>query len=240
MAEEIAPPLILTGGAQLNQTPLTPEERKIFFRDLRRIAQIYSLSAELSALLLEDAQAYLVAAQVAKATLGTNLVFAGLSASGSAQLGMQLIRAVTVMNVGITTGTPVLTWNRTFTSTGWQNLFGSPANPVSLAQFGLGGTSATNLNGRVVLAFSAFLETAPTPVVAEYRVHVGNTDYQVHPITWLPATNVFFARLEGVFLITKNNSFYVRGNIQPSAGVTSNLQLFGLTFATGDYLAAET
>jgi len=238
MAE--APPLILTGGqTSLNQMELTADELAIFNRDIRRIAEIYSLSANLQELLLQDRDAYLVAAKVAKAAFG-GLKFAGLSAAGSAQFGFQLIRAVTIMNPGITSGTPVLTWSRIFTSTGWQNIFGSPTNPVSLAQTGLGGVSATNLNKRVVLAFGALLETAPSPPLAEYRFHVGNTDYPVQAVTWLPATNIFYAKLMGVFLIGTNGSFYMRGNIQPSANVQSNLQLFGLTFATGDYLAAET
>jgi hypothetical protein len=240
MSQQVAPPLILTGGISApSETPFLPEEIAIFDRDLERLAYMASLSADLRNLLLSDRDAFLVAAQVAKSTLGTNLVFAGISASSPAQLGMQLIRAITVRNPGITSGTPVQNWIQSYSSTGWTNIFGSPATPVSLAQTGLGGSSATNLQNKVVLAFGALIDPTPSPKIAEYRFHVGATDYQVHSISWQPLTNLFYAKLEGMFLVTKNQSFYMRGNIQPSTG-QDNTQLFGLTFATGDYLTYET
>jgi hypothetical protein len=240
MSQQVAPPLILTGGISApTEVPFLPEEIAIFDRDLERLAYMASLSADLRNLLLSDRDAFLVAASVAKSTLGTNLTFAGISASSPAQLGMQLIRAITVRNPGITSGTPVQNWIQSYSSTGWTNIFGSPANPVSLAQTGLGGSSATNLQNKVVLAFGALIDPTPSPKIAEYRFHVGPTDYQVHSISWQPLTNLFYAKLEGMFLITKNQSFYMRGNIQPSTG-QDNTQLFGLTFATGDYLTYET
>jgi len=240
MAMRVASPLILLGGVSApTEVSLTEEETAVFDRDLERLAYMASLQADLRNLLLSDRDAFLVAAGVAKATLGTNLVFTGVSASTPAQLGMQLIRAITVRNPGITSGTPVQNWIQTYSATGWTNVFGSAATPVSLAQTGLGGSSATNLQNRVVLAFGALINPTPSPKIAEYRFHINNVDYQVHSISWQPLTNLFYAKLEGLFLITKNGSFYMRGNIQPSTG-QDNTQLFGLTFATGDYLPQET
>lgn len=238
---EMANARIVAGsGVELYPAQFSPDEEQTFRQDFETLADsLQSLSRDLRDLMLADMESYLYAARLAKGSLNPDLKFVGLGASNAGQLGMQLIRAITVRNVGITSGTPVQNWIQVYTSTGWTNLFGSPTAPVSLSQTGLSGASATNLQNRVVLAFDALIDPVTSPKVSEYRLHVGPTDYPVQTISWMPLTNLFYTKLLGMVFVGKNNSFYMRGNVQPSAG-QDNLQLFGLTFATGDYLLDET
>lgn len=232
-----APPLLLTGNATLNQVDLNPKERDIFDRDLLRIAEMVSLERDLSKMLLDDRDAFLVAAAIAKGSIGTNPQFTGLAANGT-EIGMQLIRAITVRNPGIAAGgTPVLTWVQQFAASGWTDLFGSATTPVDLSQTGSAGSSPTNTRGRVVLAFGALLDPL-IPKAQEYRVHVGQVDYPVQSLAWMPGTNLFYAKLMGMFIIPVDGRFNMRANINPSPGQDA-IELLGLTFSTGIYLFSE-
>lgn len=230
------PTTIITGATKFAYMPLTSSEAEVFYRDIRRIASIQSFERDLSSLLLNDLPTYVYAAGVAKGSIGTNPVFGGLTASNT-EVGMQLIRAITVRNVGISSGSPNLTWSQTYSSDGWTNMFGSATAPVNLSQMGLG-SGATDTQNRVMLAFSGLINTTVPPLVAEYRFHVQNVDYQVEPITWEPISDLAYVRLAAPVIIQTNGTFYMRGNIQPAG--TDATQLLGLTFATGDYLTYET
>jgi hypothetical protein len=233
-----APPALITGGVTPAQTPLTPEEEARFERDFERMVKIFALERSLIDFIMEDKEHYKVACECAKAALG-NLPFMGILASGPGVFGMQLIRAVTVLNPGIAQGaTPVTTWIRNVPSTGWMDLFGSRANPVSLAQTGSGPTSATNLKDRVVLAFGGLLELSDSPKIGEVWVQLENVSYPIHNISWLPASNFYYAPLHGVYYVGKNGKFFMRGNAYATG--TLALQLVGVCFATGDYLTLET
>jgi hypothetical protein len=233
-----AAPALITGGVKPAQTPLTPDEEATFERDFERMTKIIAIERNIAEFIREDKDHYKIACECAKASLG-NLPFMGILASGPGVFGMQLIRAVTVLNPGIATGaTPVTTWIRTVTSTGWMNLFGSEANPVSLAQTGSSPTSATNLKDRVVLAFGGLLELSDSPKIGEVWVKLENVNYPIHNISWLPASNFYYAPLHGVYFVGKNGKFYMRGNAYATG--TLALQLVGVCFATGDYFTQET
>jgi len=226
---------VISGGASLEQAPFSSEEIAQFNDDFDILADsLQSLSRDLRDLFLARKGDYLQIAQIAKAQLGTHLKFAGLQATGAGEMGMQLIRAITVRNPNITSGqTPIMNWIQTYTSTGWTTLFS-----ISLAQSGTSGASATNLQNKVVLAFDSVIDPVASPKIAEYRLIVGPKSYGVHSLAWMPLTNLFYSRLFGMVFVGKNGTFTMRGNVQPSPG-QDNLQLFGLTFATGDYLTYE-
>lgn len=231
------PTSILTGNTKLTHIPLTKAESTTFYRDMHRLASIQSYQRDLSALLLDDLPTYIYAAGVAKGSIGTNPVFGGVAASGN-EIGMQLIRAITVRNINIASPTtPVLTWAQTYGAAGWTNVFGSATAPVNLGQAGLG-TGATNTQNRVLLAFNALVNTSVPPLVSEYRFHIQSIDYPVEAVTWEPLTNLAYVRLATPVIIQVNGQFYMRGDIQPSG--TDATQLFGITFASGDYLTYET
>lgn len=240
-----APPLVMSGNTQYPQIAPTPTELAIFYRDLERMATMYSLQRDLTQLLFDDAETYASIVGIAKGSIGTNPIFSGLTAQGG-EIGMQLIRAITVENPGITAGqTPVQNWVKNYTFTGWSDLqtppatvFGSPTNKIDLSQFGTGGSSATNTNGRVLLAFGALLNTAPSPKISEIKITIGSLSYPIYNIDWEPAGDLFYAKLPGVVLIPVNQNFYISANINPSPGLDAT-QLFGLTFATGTYLSLE-
>lgn len=229
-------PTMWTGGAKYSQAAFSPDEQAIFYRDVARLAAMYTLQAEVSELLLNDVDRFLLAGQVAKASIGTNPSFAGVSASGN-EVGLQLIRAVTVLSGPLAAET--MLWPQSYLATGWTNVFGSATSPVDLSTTGITNDPATNLQNRTLLAFGALLDPVQSPRIGEYRFHVGPKDYGVNPLTWTAGGNLFFARLGGFVLIPVNGRFYMRGNIQPAAGIDGT-QLLGFTFCTGDYLTFET
>jgi len=233
----ISPPYIIDGNSELAYVPLTPREVVTFEHDFRRLVYLQAFERDLSRFLLEDLDYYLFAAGVAKGSIGTNAVVNG-STPGNAEIGFQLLRAVTVLNVGISPGgTPDLLWPQTYGTPGWNNIFGSAAAPVDLSQTGTG-AGATNTKNIVLLCFSALLDTVTNPLIEEYRFHVQNVDYPVEPIAWELATDIAYARLSAPVLVPVNGRFYMRGNI--SAAGTDGTQLLGLTFGTGAYLTYET
>jgi hypothetical protein len=229
-------PTLWTGGAGYSVAALNPEEMAIFYRDFARLTTMYTMMQEVSEMLQNDVDRFLLAAQVAKASIGTNPSFAGVSASGN-EVGFQLIRAASVLSGP--NGAEVLNWTQNYLATGWTNVFGSAASPVDLSFTGYATYPATNLQNRTLLAFGALLDPVQSPRIGEYRFHVGPKDYGVNPLSWEPSSNLFFTRLGGFVVIPVNGRFYMRGNIQPAAGIDCS-QLVGFTFCTGDYLTFET
>ena len=230
---------VITGGATINGIDLTPTEAAVFKRDLARIATLTTLERDLYELLMDDADALMAVAALAKGSIGTNPHFTGLLASGN-EIGMQLIRSATVLSNNTVNNAalaaPVYNWVRTFAASGWTDVFGSSASPVDLSSTGITGFPVTNTQNRVMLAIIALLNTAVAPQLSEIRFHVDNVDYPVEPIAWEPATDLFYAKLQGIVVVTVNDRFFMRGNVQPSStGGQDATQLFGLTFATGTY-----
>ncbi|MEM3290444.1 MAG: hypothetical protein QW046_02910 [Candidatus Micrarchaeaceae archaeon] len=233
-ASNVAGPVILSASTEAVGAQFSEDELAIFNRDLAIMAEMPALQRDLGNMLLKYSDVLLSAAELAKAQLGSgSLTFAGLNATASSQLGMQLIRAITVMNPNIVNGqTPVTTWYRSFTTTGWQTIFG----PLNTGQTGLANGGATQLQNNVALAILGMLDTLP-PKVTEYQVSVQNTTYTVEPATYLPALNVYYYKFPGLVYVGKNTQFAIYGNVATPG--PSNLQLFGVTFAVGTYLTRQ-
>lgn len=234
---------VVNGNSQIASIPLNANEQAIFKRDLARIGSIEALEDPLYRLLMSDADALMGIAALAKGSIGTNPVFSGLLASGN-EIGMQLIRAPTVLSNNTVNNpalaAPVYSWVQTFAASGWANVFGSSSSFVDLSSTGIAGYPVTNTQNRAMVAIIALLDPTPAPQLQEIRFHIQNVDYPVEPIAWETATDVYFARLQGIYLIPVNGRFYMRGNVQPSTtGGIDQTQLFGLTLGTGDYLTYE-
>jgi hypothetical protein len=235
--------VIVNGNSQIASVPLTQQEQAIFQRDIARISYMESLERPLYSLLMSDAQTLMSIAALAKGSIGTNPTFAGLLASGN-EIGMQLIRAPTVLSNNTVNNpsntAPVYSWVRTYASSGWTNVFGSASSFVDLSSTGIPTFSVTNTQNIVMLAIIGLINTATTPQLQEVRFHVQNVDYPVEPLAWMPATNLFYTKLQGIYTIPVNGRFYMRGNVQPSTtGGIDGTELFGLAFATGNYLTYE-
>jgi hypothetical protein len=227
----------INGNSRLTQIPLSPAERGTFDRDFRRLAYLQDFQRDLSELLLDDIEFYADIASVAKGSIGTNPVFGGNAASG-VEIGMQVLRAITVKNPGIASPTtPTLTWPTTYGAAGWNDVFGSSAAPVDLSQLGLG-SGATDTNNRVMLAITALVNLDIPPLLQEYRFHIQNVDYAVEAIAWQQVSNLYYARLASPVVVPVNGKFWMRGDIQPSG--KDGTALLGITFATADYLSYET
>lgn len=237
------PTKVVNGNSTIVPVPLTPAEQAVFKRDVSRLGAMFALERPLYHLLLDDMDALMEIAGLAKASIGTNPVFGGTLASGG-EIGMQLIRAATVLSANKQNNSAqtaaVYDWVQTYSASGWTDVFGSATNPVDLSSTGISGVSVSNLQNRVLLAVVALLDPTPSPQLQEIRFHVQNVDYPVEVIAWEQATDLYYAKLQGIYMIPVNGRFYMRGNVQPSTtGGQDQTELFGLTFATGDYLTYE-
>jgi len=229
-----------TPGSPPAFTDLTKTEQDLFDADLRRIAYMTALERDLSALLLAARDGLLYAASIAKNQL-PKTAFGGLLGAGG--FNMQLIRATTILaNVKVSDGGGgavfVPAWFRNFATTGWQALFGSNANsdPVSLGVTG-SATSTVTTYQRVVIAAPYILSVGTTPKFAEVKAFVKTVAYPVYPLTWMPLTDIFLARLPGVLLALVNDNFSVEANITTTGD--DSPQLFGLQYVTNDYAVLE-
>lgn len=234
---------VVNGNSQIASVPLSAQEQAIFLRDISRIAYMESLERPLYSLLMSDAPTLMSIASLAKGSIGTNPTFTGLLASGN-EIGMQLIRAPTVLSNNTVNNSantkPVYSWVQNYTASGWTNVFGSASSFVDLSSTGIATFSVTNTQNIVMLAIIALLNPSTTPQLQEVRFHVQNVDYPVEPIAWQPATNLFYTKLQGIYVVPVNGRFYMRGNVQPSTtGGQDATELFGLAFSTGNYLTYE-
>lgn len=234
---------VITGNASVASVPLTAAEQAIFTRDLSRLATMYSLESHLFRLLMDDAATLASVAALAKGSIGTNPTFSGIFANGN-EIGMQLIRSATVMSNNTVNNpalaAPVYNWVQTFAASGWTNVFGSSTSYVDLSSTGIAGFPVTNTQNRVMLAIIALLDAATAPQLQEVHFQVMNVTYPVQALAWQPATDIYYAKLGGIYTIPVNARFYMRGNVQPSTtGGLDQTELFGLAFATGDYLTYE-
>lgn len=230
-----------TPGSPPAFTDLTGGEAALFDADLRRIAYMQSLQRDLSQLLLGQRDGFLYANSVAKNQL-PKTAFGGLLGAGG--YNMQLIRATTILaNVNVSDGGGgakfVGSWARTFSSTGWQALFGSNANsdPVSLGVTG-SATSTVTTYQRVVIAAPYIISAGTTPRFVEIKAFVKTVSYPVYPLTWMKLSNIFIAKLQGILLAQVNDNFSVEANIETTGD--DEPELFGLQFVTNDYAVLET
>jgi len=208
-------------GTELNFDNLTPEELADFDRDLVKLSRYFSMNRDLQMLFLEDRDTFLWAASIAKKALAVGF---GGAVPGSGEFGMQLIRPTTILGTA--------SWQQSFSSAGWNNVFGSSTSPVNLAS-----TSGLNPQNRVLLVITKLMNTT-LPKVHECWFHIGPTDYPIWPISFSAIADLYLAGLPASPLIVKNGKFYMRGNVI-GTGVVDGLAPFGLTFALGEYMTGS-
>jgi hypothetical protein len=217
---------------------LSPAEIAIFDADLRRLAYMSALERDLSALLTSQRDALLFAASILKSSF-KGLTFGGLLGGGG--FNMQLVRPITILSSvpvaqGGGGGTAVQTWKRTFTTTGWQALFGNDSNQVSLGVTGSSTTAVTTYS-RVGLAVPYILSTGASPKFVEIRPRVLTTGYPVYPLHWMRMSDLFVAKLPGILLALANDYFDIEANIDTTGDDAPSL--FGVQFVTNDYAVLE-
>lgn len=210
-------------GAQLDFTHLTPEELRIFDRDLVSISDYFGLSRDLKTIWLEDRDTYLWAASIAKKQLG--LGFGG-AVPGSGQFGMQIIRSKTIL--------AATDWLQSYATAGWQNVFGSSTSFVDLST--TLATYGNPQNRALVLITKLYSETIPK--IREVWFHVGATDYPIWPIEFRSISDLYIAGLPAKPLITKNGKFFMRGNVGSPIGVVDGTAPLGLTFCLAEYMVS--
>jgi hypothetical protein len=211
-------------GAALDFSDLTTDELAIFDRDLIAISDYFGLSRDLKTIFLEDRDTYLWAASIAKKQL--SLTGFGGAVPGSGQFGMQLIRSKTILGA--------VDWLQSYTSSGWQNVYGSSAGPVD---FSTTSTTYGNPQNRA-LAVITNLYCTTIPKIREVWFHMGPTDYPIWPIEFRNISDLFIAGLPANPLITRNGKFWMRGNVGSPVGVVDGTAPLGLTFALAEYMVS--
>ena len=227
MAEEAPPALIrpeevsviMGRAAEPEFEALDENELKVFDTDLTKMAGGFFRARDAFSLLLEDRDFYLYAAEIAKKQL--NAGFGG-AVPGDNEVGIQFIRPKTVLGAN--------NWFQSITSAGWNNIFGSSASPVDLST-----TSATygNPQNRVLLAFPK-LGDYTVPKVTEVWFHIGPTNYPIWPLPFWFQSDVYIHTLPAGVIISKNQRFYMRGNVLGTGQIATFP--FGLALCLGSYM----
>lgn len=216
---------------------LTDSEISAFDISLRNMAYMAALQRDLTSILLEQRDLFLIVASMAKKAFGTP--FKGLIGQGG--FNIQLVRPVTILSnipveLGGGGGSPVLTWKRYFNQTGWQALFGNPSNPVNLGVSGNGNSAMTTYK-RVITVIPYLLSTGPSPRVQEIQAAVLQTLYPVYPVSWLKLSDIYLAKLPGAILVNQNGTFSIQANIG-SVGMDEVIP-FGIQYVTSDYAVLQ-
>lgn len=221
----MATPLILSGSSEPVTSPLTANEEVMFRDSLEKLATIMSPHMDLSALLLEYAEEFKIACEVAKAD--TNGTFGGIDAA--AGFGVTYIRpkifGTSVNSINYETAY----WRRYGLNTGWQNFWGASGSEVTMP-------SPPNNS---VIAFPALIDYSDSPKIIEVSLWVEGKQYSIHNIKpWVsigPALHI--ARLPGTVLLKTGGKFYMRVNLDSYGDV--EIAPFGLQFSTSTYLRTE-
>jgi len=210
---------IMGRAAEPEFEALDEEELRVFDTDLTKMAGGFFRARDAFSLLLEDRDFYLYAAQIAKKQL--NAGFGG-AVPGDNEVGMQFIRPKTVLGADH--------WFQSITSAGWNNIFGSSASPVDLST-----TSTTygNPQNRVLLAFPK-LGDYTVPKVTEVWISIGPTNYPIWPLPFWFQSDVYIHTLPYGVIISKNQRFYMRGNVL-GVGQIATFP-FGLALCLGSYM----
>lgn len=214
---------IWAGGIELAWENLTDAELTAFDRDLVKLAKAFSQSRDLQTIFLEDRDFYLYCASIAKKQLAAG--FGGVSPA-SGQIGMQLIRSKTILGAA--------NWWRSYAAPGWNNVFGSSTVPVDLST-----TAAAygNPQNRVAIAFPKLIGRT-IPKLCEAYFHIGPTDYQIFPLSFLGVGDLYIANLPAGVYVGKNGRFWMRGNIE-ARDVVDGIAPLGLTFAIAEYMVGS-
>ena len=223
---------ILSGNYKPNTMALSPTESDLFEQGFDAIATVYDTygTTALSDILRSFKNLYKTAAGFAKAD------FQGATFGGTTEnsgFNMQLIRAATVLTQGAST--PVYSWTRNITSTGFQAFFGSKDAPLSMGNVAsppLTTTSVAYTYQNVVLFFTHLLSHTP-PKFDEIMPGIGSTNYPIFVTTYERVSNVYITQLPSPMYVTVNGQFYIEGNFQ-RLGI-EDTQLLGVQFVKSSY-----
>ena len=210
------------GAVELAWENLTDKEITTFDRDLVKLAGYFSQSRDLRTLFLQDRDTYLYAASVAKKQLDAG--FGGVS-PGSGEIGMQLIRSLTLLDAA--------NWLQTIDTAGWNDIFGTSTEPVDLGD----ATDYGEPQNRVTICFPKLMDIC-APKITEAYFGIGPTVYQIFPIGFFSIADLFVAKLPAAVYVGKNGTFYMRGNIIGN-GVVEGIAPLGLTFALAEYMVGS-
>ena len=209
-------------------TNLTQQEQAKFDQGLKRLATSDELwQREAAELWSEDRDTYLWGASIAKNQLG-DIPFDGLLANAAGTFGMVPIRAPYIVS-----GNPQ-SWLVNQGTLGWN----SKVWNVNLSSTGTTSGSVTNTQNRVILIAPRIANYALTPKVNAIRWTVGPTQYPVQVNDWMKLSNMSISKNLGALFVGKNGTF-TSDFLVESTG-TDGTALWGLAFATGDWMTLET
>ncbi len=218
-------PLIIAGAGSIEAKDLTLDEAALFNDGLYRLGRQYGIvGAQLEALydlLMDWYEEFLFACMVGK--LKFDQSFGGANPGGS-QYGMSFIRPK-VFGAAYETSY----WWQTFTSTGWQNVWGSSGSLITMPD-----TSGT----RAQICFPMIMSGSASPKVHEVRFHVEGTDYPIWNIKpWHRIGDIYVATLPGCIVVGPGSGFYMRANVDQ----VGNDELFplGIELAISTYMRTE-
>jgi len=214
--------LIAGSGTPLAFDNLTLDEIDIFDLDLIKMSKYFSQNRDLQNLILEDRDTYLWAASIAKKQLAKG--FGGAN-PGSGEFGIQFIRSQSVLVAA--------DWLRSYSASGWQNVFGSSSSPVDLSV-----TTGLNPQNRLLLCFPKLYNNT-VPKLTELYFHIGPTDYPIWPLNWGAMGDLYVAGLPWSPLIVKNGRWWMRGSVGSAIGVVDGSAPLGLAFADAEYMTGS-
>lgn len=222
---------IISGGTAPVAAAVDGTETTLFSEGYEVLSTVYDRfgAAPISSILSDFQQPYLQAMQYAKNSFN-KLPFGGLF--GPQGFNMQLIRASTIYGSQTTpSANYVANWARTFTTTGWQALFGSQTSPYTLATTGNGQYIGTTYN-RVAIMFTHIIDTSP-PKYDEIRFGVQQNVYPVFPTTYTLLSDLYVTELPAPIYVDVNQTFFIEANIERLG--SGSPQLLGIQYVTKDY-----
>jgi len=213
---------------ELKRTGLTSEEETLLEKELSELARVYKLEQDMSRLLLEDLDVIKLGAQIAKGVMDEK-PFGGVYAT-EGQFGFRLIIPQSII---FKDKTYLTTWKKTYTSTGWQNLFGTSTNPIKMP---------TQEGYRRVLVITKLVNHHPVPKLDGIKIHMGRTEYNTYFINqYAKFSELKVAELPGYILFYPGVEGYIRGHVDEGIATPANDEpaLFGVEFAEAEILRSE-
>lgn len=148
---------------------------------------------------------------------------------------LQMIRATTVRTQSASS--QVYTWSQNITSTGWQSMFGTQADPYTTGiSSTLGTNSAAYTQDRVNLFITHLLSHTP-PKFDEVQFGVGTTKYNVFPTTYERISDIYVTKLPEPMFIPLNSTYFFLANYQRTG--TDDTQLLGAAYVLSSYASLQ-
>lgn len=208
---------LLAGAGSLDQAALTDDEKTLFDDMIERLSLQRAYQRELTDLLADWKDEFLDGVKVAKNRL--NLNFGGVAPGGS-QFGGSFVRAKVF---------GYSTWDLSITATGWQDVWGSSASPITMPD---------TTSNKALIAIPALLSCSPSPKFMELWVSVSGTNYPIEVVKpYFQVGNIYLAILQGAILVGPGDSFYMRGNADKTGNEV--LEPFGIQYSPAAYMRTE-